>query len=131
MRRKKAEETQQGGIELPGKHGGSIAEVAKATPIIPVAPIPATTGEGVIDLDPSPNAPNAEVNSKPRRKYTKRAKTAVPPVGSLLVNVNLIYEKAVEAFRAYFNNEQSREVFESRVADLKALQSLAEKLAQK
>ncbi len=93
----------------------------------PIAP-----AEGVIDLDPA-SAPTegfvAEVVAEERKRRTRKVRVARPE--KPLVNADLIYEKAVEAFRAYFNDEQSQEIFEARIADLKQLQVLAEKVNAK
>lgn len=105
---------------------------------IPTVPIPASNpDQGVIDLDPQ--LPEGVVRSehtvveytKPKRQYTRRAKTAKPATEKPLVNEELIYEKAVEAFRAFFNNEQTQEVFLARIGDLQALQIVAAKINQK
>ena len=145
MRRKKSEVTAsdatEQGVTLTPKHGGAPtkAQVAAATPSIPVAQ--ADGDDGLIDLDPEPtriplataiaNGSAVELSiPKPKRKYTKRAKksTQYAVVVPSFVDRDAIRSTRINAFVNYIDGNISFETALEKDTRLKALDELAREI---
>ena len=99
----------------------SIGEPANGTPV-----------EGVIDLDPAAGPTEGLVGEVIAEQRTRRRRgTRVVKPTKPLVNAEQVHALAVDAFETFYRDEYTLDAFAARIADLKALQTIATKLATK